>query len=112
MNITHYFFLLSYSTALKNNLQLEAYHYLKSLNQTVIQAEDIQQAQEIILEELEKINKKHTRCKPLKVYFSDRTQREFENKIYLSGFPEVSFHIIPGELKHMSRLPYKSLSNN
>ncbi|WP_396153684.1 hypothetical protein [Flavobacterium sp.] len=112
MNISHFFFQLSYSTALKNKLQQEAYQYLKSLNQNVIHADDIQQAQKIILEELEKINQKYPRCKALNVSFNDRSQREMDNKIYLSGFPEVTFHIIPGELKHMSCLPYKSLSNN
>lgn len=112
MNITHYFFKFGYNTSLKNNLQKEVYSYLKALDLTLIDAEEVKPAQEIIIDEINKINAKHPRCKALNVSFWDRSSRESEPQIALSGFPEVIFQIYPAQLKHLTALPYRSLSNN
>lgn len=111
MNITHYFFKFGYSTSLKNNLQKEAYDFLKSLDLTVIHAEEVKAAQEIIIDQINKINAKHPRCKALNISFWDRTSG-LQPQISMSGFHEVNFHIYPAELKHLTALPYRSLSNN
>jgi len=109
MNITHYYFDKGFCTSLKNNLQKEAKTYLESLDKSVICAEDLEEAKKVILDSLEQINKNHPRCKPLKPYWDNH---EKNHTFYLAGFYEVTFHLRAGELKHLSRLPYRSLSNN
>ena len=107
MNITHYYFDFSNSLALKNKLQNDAFQYLKTLKNTVINASDLEQAKEEILKQLQQINQNNRRCRA-----QDFSWWQRDNYISLSGFYEVSFIIKPGELKHMSRIAYQSLSNN
>lgn len=109
MNITHYYFDKGFQTSLKNNLQKEAAAYIKTLDKTVIHADDLEEAKRIIIDSIEEINKKHSRCKPLKVTWDCRWD---DGTYYLSGFYECNFHLRAAELKHMTCLPYKSLSNN
>jgi hypothetical protein len=109
MNITHYYFDLGFCTNVKNNLQKEAKSYLETLNRSVIHSDDLEEAKKVIIESLEAINKKHFRCKPQNFKWDERPD---QNTFYLSGFYECTFHLRGGVLKHMTCLPYKSISNN
>lgn len=109
MNITHYFFHRSHANNPKNKLQEEVHQYLNSINGKIINAVDIKECATLIEEEIQKINLKHRRCKPVmaKVQYSNY------NKGYMiSGLESMTFIIYPATLTHLSTVAWKSLSNN
>lgn len=101
MNTTHYFIHLSYCTATKNKLQNDVRDYLKSLDGKLVTAEESVTAQEKIVEHIEALNKKHSKCTPLKVSFWNHIDGR---PLSLSGFVAVTFHLRPATLTHVSSL--------
>lgn len=106
MNITHYYFDIEYFEA-KNQLQYEQRKYLYTLARTIILAEDLPEAKIIIIQELLSIEKKNSQQRGLSVIFVNPLKNSVNN--FKS---DVIINTVPCELKHMSRLPYRSLSNN
>ena len=110
MNITHYLVDFGYSTALKNNLQKEAYEYLKSLDGKLIESSHLADFIKSILVEVDHLNAKYHRCKPLHVKLSALCS---DKDLILWGFPEVSFKLKAAELCNVSQFQrVVSPSNN
>ncbi|PXY44496.1 hypothetical protein [Flavobacterium hydrophilum] len=88
---SHYFVYVGHSTSTKNKLQEEFSNYLNSLEGTLIKAKKIQDLKlEIILKSLE-LSKKHSRCTPLTITFSDLYRK---NGFYINGFYFLTFQIL------------------
>jgi hypothetical protein len=110
MNITHYLVDFGYSTALKNNLQKEAFEYLKSFHGKLIERTQVPELMKVIISEIIHLNAKHSRCKPLQVLLQPGHPK---TDIVLFGFPEVSFKLKAAELCHVSQFQrVVSPSNN
>jgi hypothetical protein len=97
---THYYVELGYSTALKNNLQKEAFEYLQSLDAKLIEKAAVPDFTIVVFKEFQHLNAKYPRCKPLKIDF----ERGYPKRdIRLTGFQEVNFKLRACTLSHISQ---------
>lgn len=98
--ITHYYVELGYSTALKNKLQKEAFEYLQSLHAKLIEKPHLPELAKAIISEINHLNAKHSRCKPLVVFIAHGHPK---TDLRLWGFPEVNFYLKACTLSHISQ---------
>lgn len=89
--VTHFFVYVGYSTQTKNKLQEEFSAYLKSLEGTLINTENIDDLQRKIREKSIELNEKHKRCSALIIGFSSLyTKTGFK----IEGFYFLTFQIL------------------
>jgi len=106
---THYYVHRSRGTQISNKLQKEISEFLRSLDGNLIDAVDLPEFQNKIIETIEALNKKYARCKPFKVSFDNVIS---DRCIRLSGYYCEIFYLYKATLTHLSTVEYKSLSNN
>lgn len=88
---THYFVFTGHSTQTKNNLQEEFMTFLKALQGTLIDADNLPRLQEMICAKASELNHKYHRCKALVISFSELYSK---NGFMISGFYFLTFQII------------------
>jgi hypothetical protein len=106
---THHFLQLQHCNATKNKLQHEAFEYFKSLDGLLIEKEQLPQLKKRIEEEIEKLNKKYPRMKPIKISYPDFN---YKNSIWVTSVEAISFKIIQAKLIIPEQLPYFSPTLN
>ncbi len=106
---THYFLQLGNCNATKNKLQHEAYEYFKSLDGLLIEKVQLPELKKIIEKEIEKLNKKYPRMKPIKISYGDFG---YKNTIWVNSVEAISFKIIQAKLIITEQLPYFSPTLN
>lgn len=106
---THHFLQLQHCNATKNKLQHEAFEYFKSLDGLLIEKEQLPHLKNRIEEEIEKLNKKYPRMKPIKISYSDFG---YKNSMWVTSVEAISFKIIKAELIIPDKLPYFSPTLN
>lgn len=87
-SITKYVAIDGYSLSTSNNLQKEIANYLKSLDRTLIDKYDLEVYKTIIIKDIEILNLRNKRCKPIKVSWNFRG-----NFWHLSGITFKNFNI-------------------
>ena len=111
MEITHYLAILDMEYVAKNSLQKAALQYFKSIDRKLVEKSQIGKFQKSILHALEKINEKHKRCHPLKIYFDNQTTvKKVDYSIRNAVI--VAFSLRACEASEVPILFYKSQSNN
>lgn len=106
---THYFLQLQHCNATKNKLQHEAYEYFKSLDGLLIEKEQLPQLKKRIEDEIEKLNHKYPRMKPIKISYGDFG---YKNAMWVTSVEAISFKIIQAKLIIPEQLPYFSPTLN
>ena len=106
---THYFLQLQHCNATKNKLQHEAHEYFKSLDGLLIEKEQLKNKKKRIEEEIQKLNQKYPRMKPIKISYGDYG---YKNTIWVTSVEAISFKIIQAKLIITEQLPYFSPTLN
>lgn len=106
---THYFLQLGHCNATKNKLQHEAYDYFKSLDGLLIEKENLTEMKQRIKSELEKLNSKYPRMKPITVTYDNFG---YKNQIFVKSIEAISFKMIGAKLIIPEQLPYFSPTLN
>lgn len=106
---THYFLQLGHCNATKNKLQHEAYDYFKSLDGLLIEKEQLPQLKKRIEVEIQKLNQKYPRMKPIKISYGDFG---YKNAMWVNSVEAISFKIIKAKLIIPEQLPYFSPTLN
>lgn len=109
MNATHYFMQLGHCNATKNKLQHEVYDYFKSLNGLLIEKENLSEMKKRIETEIQKLNSKYPRMKPIRVTYNNIN---YKNQILVNSVEAISFKFLPAELVVPESLPYFSPTLN
>jgi hypothetical protein len=74
----YYLAYLSYNTALRNNLEKDLFEHLKQENRKLIPERVFKNKyKEQLINQIDELNKKHSRCKPLTVYFHNHNYDQY-----------------------------------
>lgn len=98
MKPTHYFVKTGHELQAKNKLQLDFIKYLKSLNGTLITADNLQSLIKTIRQKLQELNDTHSRCTPITINFEELYTK---NGLILRGFYVITFEILKAQLTEL-----------
>ena len=109
MENTHYFMQLGHCNATKNKLQHEVYDYFKSISGLLIDKSDLAEMKDKISKDIQKINQKYPRTKPVNVSFETYS---FQGNFLVKSIEAINFKLLKANLVVPNKLPYFSPTLN
>lgn len=106
---THYYLQMVSCNATKNKLQHDVYDFFKRLDGLLIETQELQELQKRIVSEIQKLNEKYPRMKPVVVSFGSFRK---DDNLFVTSIEAMNFKLRAATLVLPELLPYFSPSLN